>query len=248
MSNRPEPLNALEKRLGYTFQDRQLLKTALIHSSFVNERVKAKESNERLEFLGDAVLSLIVANYLYQTYPEKSEGELTDLRSALVRRETLMGWANQLKLGQHLYMGRGENSSGGRERSLNLASGFEAILAALFVERGFEASAEWLKQLIEPEIEQILTEGRHLDHKGILQKQCQNKFHLIPTYEIVDETGLEHERIYEIEVRVGTVALGRGSGLTKQFAQQLAAKAGLVYLESLPADFNPLEVPKASLE
>jgi ribonuclease III len=226
----------LEEKLGYTFQDHQLIKTALMHRSFINEKDKIKESNERLEFLGDAVLGMIVADYLYRTYPDKPEGEYTDLRSALVRRETLAKWATDLGLGEHLYLGRGEARTGGRNRALTLASAFEALLAALYVERGLDEARNWLLERVKPELDLILAEGRHLDFKGLLQKQVQNRYHVAPTYAVVAETGLEHERMYEIEVLVRDKPLGRGSGMTKQIAQQAAARASLELLDAANAE------------
>ena len=227
-------LEEVQEHLGLTFTDRKLLKLALMHRSFLNERNNAHQSNERLEFLGDAVLSLIVANYLYRNYPDRPEGELTDLRSALVRRETLAKWAQDLSIGDYLYLGKGEARSGGRSRALILASAFEAVLGALFVERGLDGATDWLVPIIEPELTTILAEGRHYDYKGLLQKASQHRFGVAPTYEVVAESGLEHERIFEIEARLNDLVLGRGSGSTKQVAQQAAAHLGLAYLDTLP--------------
>ncbi len=221
----------IEKNLGIAFESQELLKLALTHRSFLNERGSKRQSNERLEFLGDAVLSLIVANYVYKNYPERPEGELTDLRSALVRRETLFKWAQERDLGSYLLLGKGEAQTGGRSRAVTLASAFEAILGAIFEERGLDGATEWLIPIIEPELAEILAEGRHLDFKGLLQKALQNRYHQTPTYHIVEETGAEHERVYQIEVRLEDQPLGRGSGLTKQVAQQAAAKAAFYQLQ-----------------
>jgi ribonuclease III len=222
----------LEKQLGLTFENRSLLQLALVHRSFLNERNNVTESNERLEFLGDAVLSLIVADYLFRQYPERPEGELTDLRSALVRRETLAKWAARLEIGQYLYLGKGEAQTGGRDRALTLASAFEAVLGAIFLERGLEQAAAWLIPLVEPELAAILSEGRHYDYKGLFQKTAQKAFHITPTYHVVNETGLEHERVFEIEARLAGRPLSRGQGLTKLIAQQAAAKAALPLLQA----------------
>lgn len=232
-------LEELEKNLGVSFEDQNLLRLAMVHRSYINERSSAHQSNERLEFLGDAVLSLIVAEYLFKNYPERSEGELTDLRSALVRRETLNKWATQRNMGQYLLLGKGEAKTGGRTRSLTLASAFEAVLGAIFLERGLDGAKEWLIPIIEPELVEILAEGRHLDFKGLLQKAIQNRYHQTPTYHVVGETGPEHERVYEIEARYEDRPLGRGFGMTKQVAQQAAAKASLAYLESMPPSEEP---------
>lgn len=224
-------LEDLEKQLGLVFENRQLLHLALVHRSYLNERPNATESNERLEFLGDAVLSLIVAGYLFQHFPERPEGELTDLRSALVRRETLAKWAARLQIGRFLLLGRGEDQTGGRTRALTLASAFEAILGAIYLERGQDEAARWLLPLIETELVEILAEGRHYDYKGLLQKTAQKAFHTTPTYQVVKESGLEHERVFEIEARLDGRALGRGTGSTKLIAQQAAAKVALPVLQ-----------------
>jgi ribonuclease-3 len=233
------PLDGLEKQLGLTFENRKLLQLALVHRSYLNERANATESNERLEFLGDAVLSLVVADYLFRQYPDRPEGELTDLRSALVRRETLAKWAGQLEIGKYLFLGKGEDQTGGRNRALTLASAFEAVLGAIYLERGQAQAGEWLSPLVEKELVEILAEGRHYDYKGLLQKAAQKAFHVTPTYQVVSESGLEHERIFAIEARLGGRVLGRGEGSTKLIAQQAAAKVGLPVLQAWVADLPP---------
>ncbi|MDB5080355.1 MAG: Ribonuclease 3 [Chloroflexi bacterium] len=229
-------LSDLERQLGLTFENRDMLHLALVHRSYLNERNNTTESNERLEFLGDAVLSLVVADYLFRQYPDRPEGELTDLRSALVRRETLAKWASRLEIGQFLYLGKGEAQTGGRNRALTLASAFEAVLGAIFLERGMEQTAAWLRPLVETELVSILNEGRHYDYKGLFQKTAQKTFHITPTYHVVNETGLEHERVFEIEARLEGRPLGRGHGLTKLIAQQAAARAALPVLQAWIAE------------
>ena len=245
-------LENLEKQLGLTFENRSLLHLALVHRSYLNERNNATESNERLEFLGDAVLSLVVADYLFRQYPDRPEGELTDLRSALVRRETLAKWAAYLQIGQYLFLGKGEDQTGGRSRALTLASAFEAILGAIYLERGHIQAAAWLIPLVEKELVEILAEGRHYDYKGLLQKTAQKTFHITPTYQVVSETGLEHERVFEIEARLNGRALGRGEGSTKLIAQQAAAKVSLPVLQAwvaeLPQENSKIESEKPSNE
>lgn len=225
-------LNELEKRLGLKFANQELLRLAMVHRSYVNEKSSAHESNERLEFLGDAVLSLVVAEYLYLHYPEQPEGELTDLRSALVRRETLNKWAVDFELGKYLFLGKGEAATGGRNRVLTLASAFEAILGALFLEQGLAEVQNWLLPLVEKELAEILAEGRHHDYKSLLQEAAQRHYHLAPSYRVAGERGPEHERIFEIEARLGERIIGKGTGTTKQYAQQAAAKAALALVQS----------------
>ncbi len=225
-------LDDLEKQLGLKFQNQDLLRLALIHRSYLNEKTNALESNERLEFLGDAVLSLIVADYLYLNYPDVSEGELTNLRSALVRRETLNKWALSFNLGHYLFLGKGEAATGGRTRTLTLASAYEAVLGALFLEQGPEGVKAWLIPQVQKELVEIIAEGRHHDYKSLLQEAVQKHFHLAPSYEVSGSSGLQHELIFEIEARLGDRTIGRGSGPTKQYAQQAAAKDALTTIQA----------------
>jgi ribonuclease-3 len=234
-----EMLEELEKKLGLTFKDIGLLELALIHRSYLNEQDNVTESNERLEFLGDAVLSLVVADYLYKTYPDQSEGSLTNLRSALVRRETLCKWALEFGLGDYLLLGKGEANSGGRTRPAILAGTFEALLGALFMEGELAATYNWLLPLIKAELEEIFSENRHLNFKTRLQIEAQRRFHVAPVYALVGQTGLEHERIFEIEVRIADQPFGRGNGTTKQLAQQEAARLTLETLSTLPEAIEP---------
>jgi ribonuclease III len=228
-------LEEFERKLGLEFSDKRWLRQALVHRSFLNEKStaaksKGLESNQRLEFLGDAILGMIVADFLFQLFPERDEGGLTNLRSALVRRETLTQWAKAYDLGDYLLLGKGEAGSGGRERPLNLASAFEAVIGAIYKDKGLEAVKTWLMPLITKEIEVVLAEGRDQNYKSVLQVTAQRLFHATPVYQIVGEEGLEHERIFEVEVQIGEQSFGRGKGTTKQYAEQAAAK---VTLESL---------------
>jgi len=225
-------LEEIEKKLGLKFKDQELLRLALTHRSYVNEKSSAHHSNERLEFLGDAILSLVVAAYLYDQYPEQSEGELTDLRSALVRRETLCKWATGFEVGNYLFLGKGEAATGGRTRTLTLASAFEALLGALFLETGLEGVRIWLLPQVQTELVEILAEGRHHDYKGSLQEIVQRYYHQAPSYHVTKMSGPQHEQSFEVEARLGERVLGRGEGLTKQYAQQAAARAGLVRVQA----------------
>lgn len=220
-------LEELENKIGLQFLSKDLLKLALMHRSYLNEKSNAHESNERLEFLGDAVLGLTVADYLYRTYPDISEGELTDLRSALVRRETLSKWAKSFEVGRFLFLGKGEAATGGRERPQILAATFEAILGALFLEQGLDAVRTWLIPQVEVELKEILAEGRHRDYKSRLQETAQRLYHVPPVYTVVGESGPEHERIFEITANINNQEWGRGTGRTKQEAQQIAARTAL---------------------
>ena len=219
-------LSDLATKLGLEFSDKDLLKLALVHRSYLNEKSTAHELNERLEFLGDAVLGMTVADYLYRTYPDLSEGQLTDLRSALVRRETLAKWAKNYELGRYLFLGKGEAATGGRVRPQILAASFEAVLGAIFLTHGLAGVQGWLLPQVEMELKFIHSEGRSRDYKTLLQEKAQREYHVPPIYKVVNETGPEHARVFEITVSINEQMIGRGEGRTKQEAQQIAAQAG----------------------
>jgi ribonuclease-3 len=217
-------LEDLENRLLLVFADKALLQQALVHRSLLNEKDKSIDSNERLEFLGDAVVSLVVAEHLFQLFPEQTEGGLTDLRSALVRRETLSKWATRFGLGDFLLLGKGEASTGGRTRPANLAGAFEAVLGALYLDKGLEITRDWLMPLVREELSEVLREQRHLNFKTRLQIETQRRYHEAPVYMVVETRGSEHEPEFVVEVLVMGTVLGRGIGSSKQQAQQEAAR------------------------
>ena len=186
-------------------------------------------SNERLEFLGDAVLGMVVADHLYRTRPELTEGQLTDMRAALVRSRTLALVAARLKLGDFLFMGRGEVATGGRGRPLLLAQSFEAIVGAIFLDQGIDATRQFILEHLTPEIERIDVEGDELtrDDKSRFQELAQAEIGLTPSYEIVERRGPDHARVFVAEVRVGDRPIARGEGGSRQEAEQAAARAAL---------------------
>jgi len=222
-----EDLDDLEEALGLTFRDRSLLFQALVHRSYLNENPDSRLlSNERLEFLGDAVLDALAAEFLFLRYPEKGEGELTLWRSALVRTETLAGFARQLGLGRFLVLGRGVEAEGGRDRPTLLADAFEAVLGAIYLEQGMETA----RRFLQPFLERALAEasGRPpLDDKSALQIAVQGRLGLTPEYRTVDAWGPDHARTFRVEVWVGGRLLGVGEGPSKQLAQQEAARLAL---------------------
>jgi ribonuclease III len=219
---------ALARTLGYTFRDQSLLQAALIHTSYVNERPgRGLESNERLEFLGDAVLGVLVAHRLYELRPESAEGELTVLRAWLVRQSTLARWARQLALGPHLMLGRGEARGGGRDRPALLSRGFEALIGSIFLDGGLEAARSVLLPFIDQEIQAGFSPQRVVDAKSRLQQVTQARFESTPVYSMVDHTGPGHAPVFVVEVRAGPDVLARGSGHSKRAAQQAAAHAAL---------------------
>lgn len=218
----------LEASLGTTFSDKSLLQRALTHRSYLNENPDSPlEDNERLEYLGDAILDFITAEYLYHRFPEMDEGQLTSIRAALVREETLADFASLLNLGAYLQLGKGEEAAGGRKRSPILCAGFEALVGALWLDQGLEASRAFIHRLIEPAVEKILREELDKDPKSQLQELTQGRWQLTPRYRTVAERGPDHAKVFTVEVVVGGDILGRGEGRSKQLAEQEAARAAL---------------------
>ncbi|HID87365.1 MAG TPA: ribonuclease III [Anaerolineae bacterium] len=228
-------LSELEQTLKITFADKSLLHHALIHRSYLNENPDLPlTDNERLEFLGDALLDFVSAEYLYHRFPEMREGQMTSLRAALVREETLADFARALRLGQHLFLGHGEEASGGRERSPILCAAFEALAGAIFLDQGLEAARKFLLGFIEPAVARILQERLDRDPKSLLQELSQGRWQLTPVYRTVAERGPDHAKEFTVEVLIGEEVYGRGVGRSKKAAEEEAARAALEALESLP--------------
>ena len=245
MDPMPEPdLDAVERRVGVTFKDRSLLRQALVHKSHTNDLgLSGLESNERLEYLGDAVLGALVAEQLYRRFPDRHEGQLTQLRSMLVRASTLAGWARELELGQFVLVSRGEDRAGGRSRDPLLSSAFEAILGAIYLDRGFRAAQAFVKRFVIPEIDRV-ADRPMLDAKSRLQVASQARFGVTPTYEVLEVAGLGHSPIFTVRVRAGGNVQATAQALGKQAAQQAAATEALEQLEALPP---PAEEPDDAL-
>lgn len=221
-------LAALQKGLGISFSDPSLLEQALIHSSYVNENPGFMlSSNERLEFFGDAVLGMVVAERLYQKLPHLTEGQMTRFRAALVRREALASMARAIKLGDYLYLGKGEEAGGGRNRPLNLAGVMEAVIAAIFLDRGLVIVRDFILKLLAPELEKVVSRGDGVDYKSELQEFVQGREQQTPAYYLIEATGPDHDRKFTIEVRLGDRVLGQGSGNSKKAAESEAARAAL---------------------
>ncbi|MFC1949012.1 ribonuclease III [Chloroflexota bacterium] len=226
-------LAALQKNLGVIFKDASLLEQALTHSSYINENPgSALPSNERLEFLGDAVLGLIVSEKLYRDYPHLTEGGMTKLRSALVRQETLARIARIIGLGDYLYMGRGEEASGGRQKPANLACALEAVIAAIFKDRGQSGAMEFILKSFNAELEKAVNQGMRTDYKSELQELTQSREQQAPAYHLIEATGPDHGKIFTVEVRLGKTVLGRGSGKSKKAAETEAARTALERLST----------------
>jgi ribonuclease-3 len=224
-------LAALQKKLRIRFKDPSILEQALVHSSYVNENPAiALGDNERLEFLGDAVLGIVIAEELYQRLPELSEGEMTRLRASLVRQSALARMAKTIKLGDYLYMGKGEEASGGRQKPANLARALEALIAAVFLDRGLAAVRKFILKLAQKKLKETLRKGAEADYKSRLQEVTQASRQPKPKYRIIEATGPAHDRSFTIEVMVSNSVLGRGSGKSKKAAEAEAARAALARL------------------
>lgn len=230
-SQKPENFEELEKNLGFSFRNRNLLKTAFIHRSYLNEHRSFKgSSNERLEFLGDSVLSLIVSRHLFEQLPGSSEGELTTLRASLVRTETLALLARDLALGNFLLLSRGEEESGGRNNHSILANTFEALLGAIYLDQGLSQVESFLKKVILSKW-RTLTKSAVPDNKSKLQEALQRQYHESPAYRLLSSWGPDHARKFEIGVFLGEKLLGKGTGKNKQQAAQNAANDALSRLK-----------------
>ena len=217
-------LVAIEKSLSLDFHDKSLLKQALTHSSYLNENHgECRTSNERLEFLGDSVLGFIVASQLYNFYSDWQEGTLTEARSILVQRDTLAKVAIRLKLGKYLYLGKGEEMTGGRKRISTLASLYEAIIGAIFLDKGFGASKEFILDTMDPEISQLGHEETYKTSKSELQEKIQSLGIPPPTYKTTDTSGPKHKQTFVAEVYVNGKVSGSGSGSSKPNAEKNAA-------------------------
>ena len=217
----------LQTQLGIQFNDPQLLKLAFVHRSHLNESHDFTESNERLEFLGDAVLSFITSEYLYKTYPKYPEGTLTNIRSTLVKTKSLGSVAATLGLGQLLLLSRGEESSGGRSNESLLADCFEALLGAIYLDLGIEAARTHLQKTLLYKTEEIIKTKSYVDFKSLLQELVQEKTKISPLYRVVKSEGPDRDKTFWVEVVSEEQVIGSGSGKSKQEAEQRAAQAAL---------------------
>ncbi len=223
----PKPLTELEKTTGLSFNDQALFRLAFVHKSCVNENPDESHSNERLEFLGDAVLELVVTDFLFKAYPDEPEGELTNWRSALVKGKNLAEVSRQLHLGDYLFLSRGEDLSGGRDKDYILANTMEAFIGAIYLDKGYETASKFITEHIIVLLEQIIAQGLHIDAKSRIQELAQEKLNITPKYELIEETGPDHEKIFVMGVRFGSELVAQGSGPSKQEAEQDAAREAL---------------------
>jgi len=229
--DREESPAALVQRLDLPFKNLLLLTRALTHRSYMNEHPEALEDNERLEFLGDAVLDFVAGAWLYNRFPEKTEGELTRLRSALVCTEQLAEYARKLDLGAAMRLGHGENQAGGRQRDILLCATFEALIGALYLQNDISTVQRFVHPMMESVSEEFVSRDDLQDPKSRLQEWSQGEKLGIPHYVTLQASGPDHDRMFEIEVHINGKVYGRGSGRNKQTAARLAAQASLDIIE-----------------
>lgn len=224
-----DDLNELYKASGYTFKSTEYLTLALTHSSYANENKMSKnECNERLEFFGDSVLSLLVSEYMFFKYPDLPEGELTRARAAVICEDGLYVLANKIDLGAHLRLGRGEEQNNGRERKSIVSDAFEAFLAAVYIDGGRKSAEDFLYPLIIPEIEKHIQPGKNTDYKTLLQQFVQETPGAVLEYVLTGEEGPHHDKVFYTDAVVDGSAVGSGKGKTKRAAEQQAAKNALL--------------------
>ena len=216
----------LEAAIGYQFHNISLLQNALTHSSYANERWhNSLLSNERLEFLGDSILGMLVAEYLFRTFPDRPEGELTRMRADMVCEKTLATVANTIRLGDHLLLGHGEEQGGGRSRDSILADAMESVIAACFLDGGMDAALRFIKRFILVEVP--VTRLHNADYKTQLQELVQQKRNQVLSYTLAGETGPDHDKQFEVEVSLNGKVVGRGKGSSKKRAEQDSARAAI---------------------
>lgn len=227
-------LKGLQKKLGIAFKDISILQQALVHRSFIHENPEFElQDNERLEFMGDSLLGFVIALKIYEDSPGLSEGEMTKMRAALVRKESLAGLAGSLELGAYLYMGRGEESSGGRDKQSILSGAFEAVVGAVFIDQGFDASRDFIFRVFKGGMDRAADKHLTADYKSQLQELVQSRNRTAPVYKIVRETGPDHAKEFTVEVSVDGVVIGSGRGMSRRQAEKEAAR---VALDSLSRD------------
>ncbi len=221
--------SVLEERIGITFTDKDLLIHAFVHRSYLNEHKDFRfTSNEKLEFLGDSVLSLVTSVHLYTTYPDYQEGDYTDMKAAIVNTTSLYEAAKRIRLGDYIYLSKGEQDNNGRDSVSILADAFEALIGVIYLQFGFEKSAEFIKKfLFDGTLDRIVEGKLYLPAKNILQEHYQEKFKRLPLYEVIHEDGPEHDKIYEVGVYDEKNLIARGQGKSKKQAEESAARKAL---------------------
>lgn len=219
-----EKYQNLEKTIKVHFKNYEILDTAFVHKSFVNEnKGKNIEHNERLEFLGDAVLELAATKHLFEKYPDQDEGKMTTFRSALVQGKHLAEIAIHLKLGEYLYLSNGEERSGGRSKNYILANALEALIGGIYLDQGYEVAEKFIEGFILTRLDEIISAGLHIDAKSQFQEICQEKEEFTPYYEVISEDGPDHDKQFTMGAYINGVLIAEGTGSSKQKAEQQAA-------------------------
>jgi ribonuclease-3 len=231
-SDNRQQLKKLEEILGYTFKDSSLLQKGLIHSSFAFEQLNEGQNNETLEFLGDAVLDLAVGVTLYHVFPDMKEGDLTRMRSALVKEDNLARMAKEIDLGDFIMLGKGEEISQGRNKSSILSCTYEAVLGAIFLDSGYDSALDFISRQFKPLLTEKMESMLFGDAKSALQEKIQEKFNQAPTYGVEHEEGPAHDKKFTVSVRFNDKVLGTGTARSKKEAEQQAAAAALADIES----------------
>lgn len=217
----------LQKAIGIQFRNVDLLHQAFFHRSYLNEAKHVHESNERLEFLGDAVLSFLTSEFLYASYPHYPEGTLTNIRSSLVKTTSLSRIAETLYLGELLFLSHGEEDSGGRTNQSLLADTFEALLGAIYLDSGIDKAKQFLSNHLFPNTKEIVEKKTYVDYKSLLQEIIQEQSRISPTYRVIKSEGPDHAKIFWMEAVAGDKSIATGSGKSKQEAEQKAARTAL---------------------
>lgn len=230
--NRMEQIKEFQKIIGYQFKNLNIINEALTHSSYTNEyRKKQVQNNERLEFLGDSVLGIVVSEYIYLKYKELPEGELTKIRANVVCEPSLANQAKEIKLGQYLLLGKGEEVTGGRDRVSILADAFEAVIGALYLDGGIIVAGKFILDMLTGSIALAIEGNLFRDYKTDLQEILQSKYDEKISYKVIGEVGPDHNKTFEVEILLGEKSLGTGEGKSKKEAEQMAARSALEKVE-----------------
>ncbi|WP_151074125.1 ribonuclease III [Borreliella turdi] len=232
-SERKAQLSEFLENLSIDFNNFDLLNIALSHSSYSNELDQKSDNNERLEFLGDSVLNLIITDYLYKTYPNKSEGELSKARSYIVSEDSLSSIAREIDLGSYILLGRGEESNDGRNKKGILADAIEAFVGAIYLDSGFSIATEFVVELFDMYIRLMFNRGDFKDYKSLLQEYVQKKYKISPSYKLDKEIGPDHDKVFCVELYVGEKFISNGKGKSKKEAEMRAAEVALKAMENI---------------
>ena len=227
-------LKNLEEKIGLKFKSKDLLKTAFIHRSYLNEHPKEKlPHNERLEFLGDSVLGIIISDYLFRKFPKDPEGDLTNYRSSIVNARILSKVSREMGLGNYLFLSKGEESTGGRERQYILANTYESLLGAIYLDSGVGEAEKFVQNTLIGHLHEIIKHKLYKDHKSQLQEISQSRFNVTPNYKVISEVGPDHTKVFETGAYLDKKLLAKGQGKSKQSSEQEAARAALEKIKKI---------------